>query len=179
MRKALFANYWASRSPDRIFLVEKLLPAYSRSAKNILWVGCQKYTRSYAHILESHGAACWTIEIDPSAAQWGNGDRHMVGDLLEIESLFKEIQFDAILCNGIFGFGVNSQEQQEAALRAMHAKLAPRGWLLLSWNRDRSRDPISIGVVDGFFRPEAPEGLHSHYEIVGTTHVYELLRKAD
>lgn len=177
IRRALFGRYWAARSPDRVFLVQELLPRYAARAGNILWIGCRDYTNDYAKRLERKGGVCWTIDIDPASARWGRNGRHVVGDVCDAAKLFPDLRFDTVLCNGIFGFGVNSREQQAEALQAIATILKPHGTLLLSWNTDRTPDPVASGLTQPGFEYVPTPGLDTHYTFEGYTHVYELLQK--
>jgi hypothetical protein len=56
---------------------------------------------------------------------------------------------------GVFGFGLDIQEDQEAALRTCHALLQPNGWLVLGWITDLSADPAEMPFVRDHFEPVA------------------------
>ena len=89
-------------NPGRIVLVNEILPAYSRLAGRILWIGCRLYTREYAAILERNGGECWTTDIEIAHAKWGATGRHFTWDLVTIDRLIAAESFDTLLCNGVF-----------------------------------------------------------------------------
>ncbi|WP_235559315.1 class I SAM-dependent methyltransferase [Brevundimonas sp. Leaf168] len=79
--------------------------------------------------------------MDPTAARWGREGRHRTGDVCEADRLFSDLTFDAVVCNGVLGYGVDSPDQQQRALKALAAILRPGGRLLLGWNTTRSPIP--------------------------------------
>lgn len=162
------------QSPDRKLLAETYIPALARETRLILWVGCQAYTATDYTALEADGAVVWTMDIDPAAARWGHPQRHRTGDLTQAAGLFADQRFDAIVCNGVLGYGVNSPDQQRQALAAMAAIMTPGGRLLLGWNTDKIQSPVDQGLTAEWFTPAPFAGLPSHVPCPGT-HVYDSL----
>ena len=164
------------RSPDRVVLVERYLPAFAKAGGRILWVGCQAYTADYPARLEANGAEVWTLEFDPAAAHCGREGRHRTGDLKAVDTLFADLTFDAILCNGVLGFGVNAPTDQQTALDAMAAVLKPGGRLLLGWNTDKISDPVAAGFTNAY-RPTTLGDLPARMTFPTVTHVFDLLER--
>ena len=164
------------RSPDRVVLVERYLPTFAKAGGRILWVGCQAYTADYPARLEANGAEVWTLEFDPAAAHWGREGRHRTGDLKAVDTLFADLTFDAILCNGVLGFGVNAPTDQQTALDAMAAVLKPGGRLLLGWNTDKISDPVAAGFTNAY-RPTTLGDLPARMTFPTVTHVFDLLER--
>ena len=171
------ADRRTTRSPDRAVLEGRVLPAFAASGGSVLWVGCRRYTRHYPAMLEARGATCHTLEIDPAAARWGRSGRHVVGSLLEVDRLYPAGSFDAVLCNGVLGFGVNEPAAQAQALAAMARILKPEGWLLLGWNTDRIEDPLATGLALRQFAPARLADLDQRIAVHGCTHVFDFLRR--
>jgi hypothetical protein len=167
------------RNPARIALVNQILPAYSNLAGRILWIGCRRYTRQYGALLSAHGGECWTTDIEPTHAKWGEPERHITGDLLAINTLFASQSFDSVLCNGVFGFGVDSCEAQLTALKATHEILKPGGRLLLGWNTERVVNPTTTDFAHGAFNPDDLIVRGGHLEIPEAGYVYAFLRRAE
>jgi SAM-dependent methyltransferase len=165
------------RSLDRVLLVTEILPVFSRQASDLLWVGVRRYTRRYPAILERHGSRCWTVDISPRSGRWGRRGRHVVADLLTIAERFPPQAFSAVLCNGVFGYGLDDPASQGAAFQAMAQVLKPGGWLLLGWNTDRTADPLQGDAWKHGFDHVSLEMLPARREISGTTHVYDVLRR--
>lgn len=170
--------YVTRRAPDRIPLLGQILPAFAKTGGRILWVGCRRYTASYPARLECEGAECWTLDIDPQAARFGRTGRHIVGDLRDAGALFDGKRFDAVLCNGVFGYGVDTREAQAAASRAMAAILEPGGLVLIGWNTDKIEDPHGSGVMDPSLEVTSALGLPERRRCAGTSHIYDLYSKS-
>ncbi|HXR37899.1 MAG TPA: methyltransferase domain-containing protein [Terracidiphilus sp.] len=165
------------RNAGRIALVNEILPAYARLEGRILWVGCRRYTKEYGAILSRHGGECWTTDIEIAHARWGEEGRHFTGDVVEIDRLIASETFDCVLCNGVFGFGVDTLASQLTALEAMNRILKPGGRLLLGWNTDRVEDPASFDFVQSAFVDDDPIGRGARYEIPEAGYVYSFLRR--
>jgi SAM-dependent methyltransferase len=165
------------RSPDRQVLVDRYLPAFAAVGGRMLWVGCQAYTADYAARLEAEGAEVWTLEFDPAAAKWGRDGRHRTGDLKAVDTLFSDLMFDAILCNGVLGFGVDTPDDQRTALDAMAKVLRPGGLLLLGWNTDRISDPIAEGMTANAYRSATLADLPARMTFPTVTHVFDLFER--
>lgn len=159
--------------PDRKLLAEAYLPGFAAEGGAILWVGCRAYTADDYDVLESGGATVWTTDIDPDAARWGRASRHRTGDICEADALFPDIVFDAIVCNGVLGYGADSVEQQQKALAAMAAILRPGGRLLLGWNTDKIEDPVAAGFTGQWFEPTPFAGQGARVGFADVTHVYD------
>jgi hypothetical protein len=164
-------------SPDRKLLVEQILPAFATLGGTMLWVGVKRYTLGYPAILQRDGAALWTSDIDPGSAAWGVKGRHVTGDLLRADQAFAPASLTAVLCNGVFGFGVDTPQSQAVALDALARIIAPGGWLLLGWNTDRTADPLLNGAFARAFEPASLQGLAARQAAPGTTHVYDIARR--
>lgn len=166
-----------ARSPDRLVLVDRYIPALAKAGGRILWVGCQAYTANYPALLEAGGGEVWTLEFDPAAAIWGREGRHRTGDLKLADQVFSDLTFDAILCNGVLGFGVDSPPDQQTALAAMAKILRPGGLLLLGWNTDKIADPVAAGFTADGFKPAGLGDLPSRMTFPTVTHVFDLLER--
>jgi SAM-dependent methyltransferase len=160
-------------------LAEAYLPAFAAEGGVILWVGCRAYTADDYGVLEAGGARVWTTDIDPDAARWGQPDRHRTGDVCEADRLFQDVTFDAIICNGVLGYGADSVEQQAQALDAMARILKPGGRLLLGWNTDKIQDPVEAGLTRPWFAPAPFAGQAERVRFAEVTHVYDSLVRTE
>jgi hypothetical protein len=165
------------RNPGRIALVTEILPAYARLGGRILWIGCRRYTKNYGRLLSAHGGECWTTDIEPSHEKWGERGRHFTCDLVEIDRTQAPASFDTVLCNGVFGFGVDTPEMQLKALKAMSLVLKPGGRLLLGWNTERVADPTAMESAKRAFDADDPFGSGARCEIPEAGYVYAFLRR--
>jgi SAM-dependent methyltransferase len=175
------SDYQTRRSPDRVVLVKEIIPALLRTPEftvgaDVLWIGCRRYTKDYYRLLEKNGARCWTIDIDKSVSRWGHSDRHVTGDIRTLKEIFTDKHFDAIFCNGIFGWGIDTTNAQREATEAMAAVSKPNGWMLLGWDINRIPDPIHT-VTPWFERFSLSEFgerkiIEGYYK-----HVYDVFRR--
>jgi SAM-dependent methyltransferase len=180
MAKFLFPDFptWpVSLFPDRVMLVNKILPRLSEPGVTMLWVGCRRYTRRYPVMIERRGALCYTLEIDPAARRWGHPERHTVGDLQKVAALYLPEQFDVALVNGVFGWGLNTLHGQNEAIEGLARVLKPGGLLMLGWNTDRSCDPCKLPAVSRWFVPSQRPGFERRIAFGGVTHVYDFLTR--
>ncbi len=170
-------NAWRiSRSPDRTVLLRTLLPAFSSEGGHILWIGCRRYTASYPARLSKGGGEVWTTDIAPEVEAWGAKDRHRTGDVCEIDQVFDAMIFDAVLCNGVLGYGVDKPQDQTAALQSIVKVLKPGGRLLLGWNTDKVADPLTSGVLPPVYLAQGFQNGPARIECPPTTHVYDLFK---
>ena len=166
------------RSPDRATLINAYLPAFAAEGGRILWVGCREYTAAYPAMLEAYGAEVWTTDIDEVAETWGRAGRHRTGNIRQADQLFADLKFDAVLCNGVLGCGVNSPEDQAQALEALAMVLKPGGRLLLGWNHDRIADPVASGLISADFVASAFANLPQRVTYDRVTHVFDHFRRS-
>jgi SAM-dependent methyltransferase len=167
------------KNAGRIVLVNEILPAYSKFGGLILWIGCRRYSKGYGALLEQNGGECWTTDIELSHAKWGERGRHFTWDLLLIDRLIASEAFDTVLCNGVFGFGVDTRRMQLAALEAMARILTPGGRLLLGWNTDRVEDPRTLEFVQNAFVGDDLIGGGARRRVPEAGYVYDFLRRKE
>jgi hypothetical protein len=121
------------KRPDRIALEKIIFPELQRDPQyqTILFVGCAWYTLHYPSLFR--GKKFHTMEIDPDQACFGSTS-HVVGSCEELHSQFDRGQFDCIVFNGVFGFGLNTPSALDRTLRGMHYVMRPDGLLIFGWN---------------------------------------------
>lgn len=171
-----------SRLPDRAILLKTVFPALRQTTalsgnSKVLWIGCQSYTKLYYALIEQQGAECWSVDRDPDVQRWGRWGRHITGDMLELPELFPSHSFDAVLCNGILGFGVDTPADQLKAFESMATVMKPGSWLLVGWNTDRISDPLKFGHANRWFEHVPLPGITARYVVDGSTHVYDTYRR--
>lgn len=118
---------------DRRILEQIIFPGYLADPRirRVLFVGCDNYTVQYGEFFAS--VDFWTIEPDPKKQRYG-ARQHVVGTLEQLDRLFKPGSFDLVLCNGVFGWGLNTAEQCEAAFGNCRTCLADGGHLMIGWD---------------------------------------------
>jgi hypothetical protein len=145
----------------RRVLEQVILPAIyaDSSIRTILFVGVGPYTKWYSTAFNLRPRLSFsTIDPDPQVARWGARGRHRVD---RVEALASEAgsrdAYDLVLANGVFGFGIDSAEENAAMIDASHAVLHPGGILLVGYSLPGTFDP---DLVDGRrFRPSPIPGL--------------------
>jgi SAM-dependent methyltransferase len=122
------------RTDDRLILEQIVIPHFAsqRNTHRVLFVGCEWYTRHYKRFFM--GKEYWTIDFDPSKSAYGSKGRHIVDSIENISTYFTENYFDLIICNGVFGWGLNTREQTKSAFSGCHKLLRTGGHFVLGWN---------------------------------------------
>jgi SAM-dependent methyltransferase len=137
---------------DRRVLEQIIFPHYARDAhiKTVLFVGCDWYTAHYQHrYFSTHNY--WTLEPDKTHRRFG-AKQHVAARLEELGRHFPQGFFDLIICNGVYGWGLDRAEDCEAAMSQCHTCLAQGGHLLLGWNDTPQRDPAPLSRVRSLAR---------------------------
>ncbi|MCA9726878.1 MAG: class I SAM-dependent methyltransferase [Candidatus Eisenbacteria bacterium] len=166
---------------DRRVLETIIFPyCLGRGARSVLFVGCDWYTRHYQrHFFE--GIDFWTIEVDPRKRKYG-ARQHLVAPLEELERHVPEERFDLILCNGVYGWGLDGREQCEAAFRQCRSRLRPGGLLVIGWDDVPEHDPLDLDELTSlraFDRHAVPVLDHQWRYVTDTPyrHTYDFYEK--
>jgi hypothetical protein len=159
-------------SHDRMLLEQVILPALASSPaiQKVLFVGCAAYTQQYEKIFGDK--EYWTIDPKRVKKKYGS-KRHIIDSITRIEMYITRDYFDAIILNGVIGFGLNRLADIEQAIDACFATLASQGILLLGWNDTTRRIPTDVRAVPALrkFRPYYFEPLQTcHYRTEGWEH---------
>jgi len=141
-------------SPDRVILERRVLPAFAAdpSLRSLLFVGCGRYTRHYAALFVPASERFRTLDIDPRRARFGNTG-HLVAALQDVTRHLPAASVDAVVCNGVYGFGIYDRVELARALRASWTVLRPGGTLVLGWNdlpAFAPFDPLEVALAAGF-----------------------------
>ena len=184
-RSSLLGGAWVklldavvARQPDRRYMRKAILPALAAGEfGKILFVGTRGYTRRYERAFRRLRTEYWTSDIDPEAARYGAADRHVTCDVRDIDLQFAPATFDAVVLNGVFGWGVDDPAGMDATVRSVARVLSPDGILLVGWNHDRSPDPDTLPGICKLFTPESYRGLSQRHAFTDVTHVYSWYRK--
>jgi SAM-dependent methyltransferase len=118
---------------DRYLLEEVIFPALRSRAdvQQILFVGCDTYTARYPALFSDRSFT--TMDVEPSKARYGAA-RHVVDTVVNLSSHFGPETLDALICNGVIGWGLDRREEIDEAMRQAFASLRPGGILIVGWN---------------------------------------------
>jgi SAM-dependent methyltransferase len=141
--KRIFGIYSYLKTEDRQVLQTKILPYFAQRSEffNILFVGTAWYTEGYKVIFQQKNY--WTIEIDPSLAKHG-ASNHLIDSVENIDIYFQSNDLDLIICNGVFGWGLNQKSNIEDTFAKCFDLLREGGILVLGWNDIPERRPIAL-----------------------------------
>jgi SAM-dependent methyltransferase len=154
MRAARFALGLPTKmeTEDRRVLEEIIFPFYVAlpDIKSVLFVGCDWYTKHYAKtFFRRHDY--WTIDVEENARKYG-ARQHIADSLEFLDRHVPAQRFDLIVCNGVFGFGLNTQEQCERAIGNCYSRLKARGHFLFGWTNVPARTPIALDGIESLNR---------------------------
>jgi hypothetical protein len=141
---------------DRRLLEDVVLPHYAQrdDVRTVLLVGTRWYTRHYPGLLGATRAI--TLDIDPAAAVDGSPHRHLVGDVRDLATLLPEASLDAVIFNGVYGWGLDDAPGFERALEGIAAVLRAEGDLVFGWNDVARRRPFDWRDSTALARHFAP-----------------------
>jgi len=130
---------------DRIVLEHQIFKHYAAHAElqNILFVGCDADTAGY-HETYFHDRRFVTVEPNELNRDFGARE-HIVGTLEELGKHIPAGSLDLIICNGVFGWGLDDRADCERAFGACFDALRPLANLSSDgttfWNTGRSSWP--------------------------------------
>jgi SAM-dependent methyltransferase len=166
---------------DRIVMERDIFPEYAKdpSIKRMLFVGCGRYTAHYQQLFFPT-KDFWTIEPDPGAAGFG-AKQHVIAPLEDLDRHFPPAHFDFILCNGVYGWGLDRHEQLEAAFAQCHSRLRDDGHLFFGWDDIPQRAPVDLDTVSSraLFRKYTfpPLGAWRYLTDTPYRHTFDFYRK--
>jgi SAM-dependent methyltransferase len=145
------------RTADRDTLEQVILPAYAARSdvRSVLFVGCAWYSSHYETMFSRQ--AYWTLDPDPWKKRFGSRRRHVVAGLERIDAHFPEGSLDLIVCNGVFGWGLDERDDCERAFAGCFEALRPRGELVIGWNDVAEHRPLALNSLQSLARFERLE----------------------
>ena len=170
---------WRLATPDRVFLEDVIVPGLlaDHEIRTVLDIGVAWYTKSYPKLFR--GVDYWTIDVDPAAEDIASAQHHTLS-ATKLTEKFSPGQFDLIMCNGVFGWGLNTPEDVETALEECAAVLRPDGWLVVGWNDMNGRRVAGLSdLFEKRFRREtfAPVGDDHFIPATPYAHRFDFLRR--
>lgn len=168
--------------PDRRVLERRIFPwlLSMPTCHRLLFVGCAWYTQHYPRIFADR--EFWTLECDPQLARFG-GPRHVIDTCARVRNHFEEAALDAVICNGVYGYGLDDASALDATVRGFADVLRPGGLLVFGWNNVPGNDPLGLESRDWFsgFRHLGGGPLGGgRYEVPSRNrHTFELLTRVE
>ena len=142
--KSMFGVESYLKNEDRRVLEQIIFPYFlsEDTYERVLFVGCHWYTKGYNERFEKT-KNYWTIEIAPSRKRYGT-KQHIVDGLQHLSKYFEPGALDLILCNGVFGWGLDGKADVEQAFLACRYCLRKGGVLVLGWDDIEERRPFPL-----------------------------------
>lgn len=153
--KSMFGVPSFLRNEDRRVLEQVIFPHFLRSegCKDVLFVGCDWYTEGYNKWFEEK-KNYWTVDVDASSRRYG-ARQHVVDGMQNLDRHFRPGTFDLIMCNGVFGWGLDDRTDVERAFFACYRCLRADGVLVIGWDGVEERCPFPLGECQSLraFKP--------------------------
>jgi SAM-dependent methyltransferase len=167
---------------DRKVLEESIFPYFKEKDEftNIIFIGCDWYTKSYNRVFRKKNY--WTIDLNPKMKKYGS-KKHIVDSMENLLQYFEKNKVDLIICNGVFGWGLNKQESAENSFKSCYDLLRKDGVFILGWNDLPQYRPILLEDVQALnlFKPLNFEPLNTVKILTKNPnrHTYNFYIKAD
>jgi hypothetical protein len=133
-------------SNDRIVLERTIIP-WLRSlpfSNRVLFVGCEWFTRGYRKWFEPE--SYWTLDWDPRQKRYG-AKLHITDSMTNLSRYFGAGSLDVVICNGVFGWGLDSRDDVQAAFAATAIALRRGGLFLVGWNDLPRHRPFALESI--------------------------------
>lgn len=167
------------RTADRELLEGVVLPFFvQRGVERVLFVGTDWFTKHYERLFA--GCSYWTIEIDPRRRKFGSA-QHVTDSLEHLDRHFSAGFFDLIVCNGVYGWGLDAPAACERAFQCCYDCLREGGVLVLGWNDAPEHRPVPLSSIRSLARfarlEDSPFGAWRYVTETASAHVYDFYRK--
>jgi SAM-dependent methyltransferase len=169
------------RTEDRRVLEQVIFPYIvgQPDLDRVLFVGCEIYTRGYNRVFRDKTYT--TLEPDPGRRKYG-ASHHVVDGMQNIGHHFPEDSLDAVICNGVFGWGLDRRDEADKAIAGTAACLRKGGLFVVGWNDTPDRMPFRLDECPSLarFAPFAfPDlGTAVYLTHTGSRHTYSFFRRA-
>lgn len=136
---------------DRYILEQKIIPYFveRKEFAKVLFVGCGSYTKHYEKWFEKK--EYWTIDINPMKKIYG-AKNHITGSMSDLKLYFKDNDLDLIICNGVFGWGLNDRKDVEEAFSGCYESLREGGVLVVGWDDVPEKKPFPLETCESLSR---------------------------
>lgn len=124
--------------PDRKILVQDILKPLAKDPRfqRILFIGVQDYCANYFSLFA--GKEICTLDAAASVCRFG-APWHIVDTAENLRHhLPAEYQFDAIIINGVIGYGLDDHQEADRTLQMCLQSLSPQGVMVLGLNPEKT-----------------------------------------
>lgn len=137
---------------DRYVLEKIIIPYFVEKEEftKVLFVGCGSYTKHYEKWFKDK-QEYWTIDINPLKKIYG-AKNHIVDSSSNLNSYFQDNYLDLIICNGVFGHGLNDKEDVEKAYGGCYQSLRDGGVLIIGWDDLPESKPFDLETCESINR---------------------------
>jgi len=139
----LFGIYYKNQQEDRVILENTIFPYFihNQDYQRIIFIGVSWYTMEYNRLFK--GKEFWTIDFNPKMRIYGS-KRHIIDSMENLNRYFENNTIDLIICNGVFGWGLNDPHNIELAFNVCYDLIRESGVFILGWNDLSDHRPIPL-----------------------------------
>lgn len=109
----------------------------------LLSIGTTKYTKHYYQFFALPNIYK-TIDNDHEIIKHTKEGYHINDTVLHLDKYFEQASIDVILFNGVYGWGIDHEDELKLAVDKIYNHLKTEGILIFGWNDNQERDPIGI-----------------------------------
>lgn len=174
-----YADYEREEFEDRNVL-ERIIFPYVLSEyepQTVLDLGREEYQKFYNQYFR--GRELWTMDFDPKRKRFGSKN-HVTGDVAHLKDFFHDNQFDLVIMNGVFGWGLNDPAMIEQAFAAIYDILKPGGVFIFGYN-DWPNKPMEVEAIENLkkLKPLYFEPLKGQsFKCINGEHTYRFFIKS-
>jgi len=153
-----FGFDYALKSADRSFLECEIFDSLlaRQGCRRILFAGVEIYTCHYGRFFP--GRTFHTIDWDADKAHYGNKRFHRTGSVCDLDKLYPAAAFDAVLFNGLVGYGLDLPTDVDLAIAKAYCVLSEGGILIVGWNNTAKHLSFTLDELPSYrlFQPFTP-----------------------
>ncbi len=143
-------DYPRDTCDDRNILESVIFPNIlaEYNPQTILDIGREDYQSFYNEFFVKR--ELWTMDMDPVRVEYGDPDRHITDNVVNLKTHFKDNYFDFVLMNGVFGWGLDDETDVQKSFNAIYDILKPGGIFILGYNEQK----VAMDKIEGLNKLE-------------------------
>ncbi len=129
-------DYKRNKDDDRAILESIIFPYIlaKYNPKKILDIGREDYQAFYNNFFINR--ELYTLDMNPKHKEFGSPNHHVIDNAANLKKHYKNNYFDFILMNGVFGWGLDQEDDVQKSFNAIYDILKPNGVFILGYNDD-------------------------------------------